>query len=241
MKKHIAICFILALVFGCNIVKAEDNFDNIAKTDITKKNKKLDAQIETRRIPKGARFKVKLMDPINTKDSQIGEMFNSMLISDEKIDNTMILPSGTLLRGYIQDIKPSKLLSIGAILYINFDHIVTPTGSQLPIKSAITNNAKITVDGGIQEQSGYGEAIKENWASSVKIISRATQWGLDKDSTVTKCILTPVGAIGGTIGGGVYFIGDSIFDIFRKGKQVILNQNDIVEIIITQDLDVPII
>ena len=217
----------------------------LAAGNVTKKNKKLDAQVETRRIPKGSRLKVKLLDPISTKTSNEGEMFNSMLVTDTSVDNAMILPSGTLIRGYVQEIKPAKLASIGAILYLKFDHIVTPTGTQLPIKSALSynneNHAQITVDGGMRVQSGYGDALKENWDTTKNIVSKSTHWGLDKDNVAAKVILTPIGAIGGTLGGGLYLVGDSVIDIFRKGKQVILNQDDIVEIIITKDLDVPVI
>ena len=205
------------------------------------KNKKLDAQVESRRIPKGTRLKVKLLDPVSTKTSTEGEMFNTMLLTDEKIDKAMILPAGTLIRGYVQEIKSAKLASIGAVLYLKFDHIVTPSGTQLPIKSAVSSNAKVTIDGGIREQAGYGDALKENWDNTTNIVSTCTHWGLDRVNTAAKIILTPVGAVGGVIGGGFYLVGDSVIDIFRKGKQVVLNQGDVIDIIILKDLDVPVI
>ena len=237
---------ILGLFLVCIICMQSFSYTGelIAATT-TKKNKKLDAQVETRRIPKGSRLKVKLLDPISTKTSSEGEMFNSMLVVDTKVDNAMILPSGTLIRGYIQEIKSAKLASIGAILYLKFDHIVTPSGTQLPIKSALSSNtenhAQITIDGGMRMQAGYGDALKENWSNTKNIVSKSTHWGLDKDNAAAKILLTPVGAIGGTLGGGLYLVGDSVIDIFRKGKQVNLNQDDVVEIIITKDLDVPVI
>ena len=237
---------ILGLFLVCIIFMQSFSYagELIAATT-TKKNKKLDAQVETRRIPKGSRLKVKLLDPISTKTSSEGEMFNSMLVVDTKVDNAMILPSGTLIRGYIQEIKSAKLASIGAILYLKFDHIVTPSGTQLPIKSALSSNtenhAQITIDGGMRMQAGYGDALKENWSNTKNIVSKSTHWGLDKDNAAAKILLTPVGAIGGTLGGGLYLVGDSVIDIFRKGKQVNLNQDDVVEIIITKDLDVPVI
>ncbi len=101
MKKYLILCLVLvlAVVFQNGV-----NADDISGTKIAavaKKNKKLDAQVETRRIPKGARMKVKLLDPVGTKTSQTGEMFNSMLITDKTVDNAMILPAGTLIRGYV--------------------------------------------------------------------------------------------------------------------------------------------
>lgn len=240
-KTKILGLFLVCLMCMQGIVFAAEGNTNAA----SKKNKKLDAQVETRRIPKGARMKVKLLDPVSTKTSTEGEMFNSMLVTDAKVDNAMILPTGTLIRGYVQEIKPAKLASIGAVLYLKFDHIVTPSGTQLPIKSALAYNresdAQVTLDGGLRVQSGYGDALKENWQTTKNIVSKSTHWGLDKDNTAAKIVLTPVGAIGGTIGGGFYLVGDSIIDIFRKGKQVELNQEDVVEIIILKDLDVPVI
>ena len=242
MKKYIITCLVLAGILGLiQTVKADTVNGVLIAAATNKKNKKLDAQVETRRIPKGAKLKVKLLDPVSTKDSQEGEMFNSILLNDEKVDNAMILPSGTLIRGYVQEIKPAKIPSRGAILYLSFDHIVIPSGTQLSIKSSITNNAKITFDGGLREQSGYGDALKENWETTKNIVTKSTQWGLNKQNAAARYILTPIGAVGGTFGGGIYLVGDSFIDLFRKGKQVILNQDDIVEIIITQDLDVPVI
>ena len=240
-KTKILGLFLVCLMCMQEVVFAAEGNTNAA----SKKNKKLDAQVETRRIPKGARMKVKLLDPVSTKTSTEGEMFNSMLVTDAKVDNAMILPTGTLIRGYVQEIKPAKLASIGAVLYLKFDHIVTPSGTQLPIKSALAYNresdAQVTLDGGLRVQSGYGDALKENWQTTKNIVSKSTHWGLDKDNTAAKIVLTPIGAIGGTLGGGFYLVGDSVIDIFRKGKQVELNQDDAVEIIILKDLDVPVI
>lgn len=239
--KILGLFLICALCFY-GITFAEEN---ITETTQVKKNKKLDAQVETRRIPKGTRLKVRLLEPVSTKTSTEGEMFNSMLVTDTSIDNAMILPSGTLIRGYVQEIRPAKMASIGAVLYLIFDHIVTPSGTQLSIKSALSYNnesdAKITLDGGLRVQAGYGDALKENWSTTKNIVYKSTHWGLDKNNTAAKVILTPIGAVGGTLGGGIYLVGDSVIDLFRKGKQVNLNQDDIVEIIITKDLDVPVI
>ena len=237
--------FLVLALFLQNMVFAADLLAAAKTSTSVKKNKKLDAQVETRRVPKGTKLKVKLLDSISTKYASEGEMFSSMLITDTSVDNAMILPSGTIIRGYVEKVKKAKLASIGAVLYLKFDHIVTPSGTQLPIKSAFSYNndsvGKITLDGGLRKQAGYGDALKENWNNTKNIVSKSTHWGLDMDNAAAKVLLTPVGAIGGTLGGGLYLMGDSVVDIFKMGKQVILNKDDIVEIIILKDLDVPVI
>ncbi len=89
-------------------------------------------------------------------------------------------------------------------------------------------------------QAGYGDALKENWQKTKQITINATNWGLSKDGAAKYC-LTPVGAIGGVFGSTGYIIGDSVADIFRKGKPVVLNKDDILQIVIMQDLDVPVL
>lgn len=239
---------LLGLFLVCNLLLSGFAFasaDYIVTNANTKKNKKFNAQVETRRIPKGTRLKVKLQDAISTKSSMEGEMFSAVLLTDKNVDNAMILPSGTLIRGYVSQIKSAKLASIGAVLYLKFDHLVSPTGTQLPVSTALSYNtenvAKITVDGGLRMQAGYGDALKENWNTTKKIVSNSTSWGFEQDNVVARAVLTPVGAIGGTLGGTLFLVGDSILDIFKKGKHVFLNQGDIVEIIILKDLDVPVI
>lgn len=51
----------------------------------------------------------------------------------------------------------------------------------------------------------------------------------------------PLAAIGGGIGGGAYFIYDAIADIIRKGEDVNLNTGDVINVILVDPIDVPVI
>lgn len=201
------------------------------------------ADAKTRRIPAGAKLKLQLMDSVNTVAGNEGDAFSGMLLEDQTSGTNVILPAGSIVRGSINKIKPVKRLSRGATIYLDFDHVVTPNGRQLPLSLSVCNRANLTIDGGIYGSKGYGEALQKNWVNTVEITKNAAQFGKDMgDNTFTGAgyITTPICAIGGAFGGGAYFVGDSVIDLFRKGEDVILNQGTVLEVILTNPIDVPI-
>lgn len=202
------------------------------------------ADAQTKRIPAGTKLKLQLLDPLNTIAKNPGDSFNAMLMEDQKsTDSNVILPAGSIVRGCVSKIKPIRRLSRGAVIYLDFDHVVTPNGRQLPLTLSVYNRVDLTDDGGIYGSKGYLEAVKKNWQTTVEITKNATQFGKDIGSdafTGANYITTPVCAVGGAFGGGVYFVGDSVIDLFRKGEDVILNQGTVLDVMLTNPIDVPI-
>lgn len=200
------------------------------------------ADARTKRIPAGTKLKLQLLDPVNTVAQYEGTPFNAMLMEDQTADSSVILPAGSVIRGYIKKVVPTRRLSRGAVLYLDFDHVVTPNGRQLPLTLSICNRANLTMDGGLYGSKGYGEALKNNWAKTVEITQNTTQFGLDSGDIFTGAvyITAPVCAVGGAFGGGAYLVGDSIIDLFRKGEDVILNQGTILDVTLSYPIDVPI-
>lgn len=198
----------------------------------------------TERIPAGTKFNVKLLNPLSTQDSKNGDYFSATLLKDIKTTKSTLLPAGSMLRGSVKKVVSSKRFSKGGILYLDFDHIVTPNGRQLPLDLIVSGKVNLTLDGGIYLNKGYGEALQNNWDKTVEITQDATEFGMDLGEDVlagTARILTvPICAIGGALGGGVYLIGDSIIDMFRKGQNVEFNQDETLTVILTQPIDVPI-
>lgn len=198
----------------------------------------------TKRIPAGTRFSIKLLDPLSTKSSKAGDYFSAVLISDEKTPTSVILPAGSMIRGSVTKVVPSKRFSRGGALYVDFDHIVTPNGRQLPLDMIISGKVNLNFDGGIYLNKGYGEALQNNWEKTVDITITATEFGMDIGEDVlystARIITVPVCAIGGAIGGGAYLIGDSVVDMFRKGQDVEFNQDEVLTVILTQPIDVPV-
>jgi hypothetical protein len=223
MKIKILITLFALITFALNVMAAP-----------------LKADAKTKRIPAGTMFKLQLIDPVTTEFGNEGDYFSAMLIEDQKSSTGVILPAGSILRGSIDKIKPSKRLSRGAVLYLDFDHVVTPNGRQVPLNLGVTNRNKITYDGGLYEAKGYGEAITLNAKKTAEITKKATNYGLDVEPKPLAFVTVPVCAFGGAIGGGAYFLGDSVIDLFRKGANVNLQQGQIIDVVLSSPIDVPV-
>jgi len=57
---------------------------------------------------------------------------------------------------------------------------------------------------------------------------------------VPKYIMAPVTAVFSGTGAGLYFIGDTIADIFKRGENITVNQNDIIEVQLLKPIDMPV-
>ncbi len=199
------------------------------------------ANAKTKRIPAGTKFQLQLLNPLSTA-RQTGEPFSAILVTDQTADSDVILPSGSLVRGSIKNIVPSKRMSKGAILYLDFDHIVTPNGRQLPLTLSLVGRTDMTYDGGITTTRGYGDAVKKSWAKTVDITKNSVEWGNDiVNDGPAKYVTVPLAAIGGGIGGGAFFIYDAIADMIRKGEDVNLNSGEVINVILVDPIDVPVI
>ncbi len=225
MKKFIAIIFLIAGIL-C--------FGHQTEAAMTVKG-----DVESVRIPRGSTLKLQMIDAISSKTGAAGDEFNAMLVNDQIVNSKIALPAGSIFRGTITKIVPSKRFSRSAVVYINFDHVVSPTGRQVPVAAGLFNYPDITLDGGIYEGGNYGYAVQQNWEKTKEIASKAINWGKGAGENM-QYVCTPLGAIGGVIGGGAYFVGDSIIDLFRTGNAVNIPQGTQIEVLTTQPIDLPL-
>lgn len=200
------------------------------------------ANANTKRIPAGTRFQLQVMQGVSTYSGGEGDSFTATLVNEQAADSSVILPAGSVIRGSIANLKTAKRFSRGAKLYLDFDHVVTPSGRQIPLDMAVCKFDKIYYDGGLYKNLGYGEALKNNYARAVEITKNATNYGLGVKDTHPglQYLTTPFCAAGGFIGGVGYYVWDSFADMFRKGQDVVIREGDILEVQLLNPIDVPV-
>ena len=123
------------------------------------------AKAKTKRIPAGTEFQLKMLNGLDSSVNTSGNSFSAMLLTDQ--------------RGDIQGIVQPKRMSKGAILYLNFDHVVTPNGRQLPLTLNVVGRSDMTYDGGLTTTKGYADAWKQTCTKSGRITKNAISWGED--------------------------------------------------------------
>ncbi|MBQ8459342.1 hypothetical protein IJ541_04485 [bacterium] len=200
------------------------------------------AKAKTKRIPAGTTLELKMLNPISTAINSEGSAFSAMLLTDQTADDDVILPSGSIIRGDIKGIALPKRLSKGAILYLNFDHVVTPNGRQLPLSLSVTGRTDMTYDGGITTTRGYYDAWKKTCTKSGHITTNSIEWAEDvTNDTGWKYVLVPVSAFGGALGTAGYFVYGSIADLIKKGEHVNISKDEVIRVILVDPIDVPVI
>lgn len=200
------------------------------------------ADAKTKRIPAGTTFQLEFLQPVSTFSGGMGDSFVAILKNEQSAGTSIILPAGTVVRGSIGKISTAKRFSRGAKLYLDFDHVVTPTGRQIPLDLAVCKFDNIYYDGSLYKNLGYGEAVKTNYERASEMTINATEYGKKAGESAPgiQYLTTPICAIGGFIGGAGYFIGDSIADMFRKGQDVYINTGDIISVQLLNPIDIPV-
>lgn len=200
------------------------------------------ATAKTKRIPAGTIFQLEFLQPVSTFSGNSGDSFVATILNEQTSGSSVVLPAGTVVRGSIAEVKTAKYFSRGAKLYLDFDHVVTPTGRQIPLDMAVAQFDRIFYDGGLYKNLGYGEAVKANYDRAAEITRNATEYGKKAGESAPgiQYITAPLCAIGGFIGGAGYFVGDSVADMFRKGQDVYINTGDIMNVKLINPIDIPV-
>ena len=200
------------------------------------------ADARTKRIPAGTVFQLQFLQPVTTFSGSEGDSFVATLKNEQATDSNVILPSGTVVRGSISKVNTAKRFSRGAKLYLDFDHVVTPTGRQIPLDMAVCQFEKIYYDGGLYKNLGYGEAVQNNYNRGVEITKNATNYGMRAGDSAPgiQYLTAPLCAIGGFVGGVAYFLWDDVADMFRKGQDVYINKGDILSVKLLNPIDIPV-
>ena len=200
------------------------------------------ADARTKRIPAGTVFKLEFLQPVSTFSGCEGDSFVATMKNELSTGTNVILPSGSVVRGSVAQVNTAKRFSRGAKLYLDFDHIVTPNGRQIPLDLAVCQYENIYYDGSLYKNLGYGEAVQKNYERAVEITKNSTNYGLKAGESAPgiQYLTTPFCAVGGFIGGVGYWVGDSVADMFRKGQDVYINKGDVLTVKLLNPIDVPV-
>ena len=228
MKKYISYCLLIAGLFI-----------GFSASSFAATNKTMQGDVQAVSLPAGTILKLEMLDSVSSRMNDMGDEFSAMLKEDKIVDGQVALPAGTVVRGTINRIVPSKRLSRSAIVYFSFDHIVTPNGKQVPIAAGLNGYSEMTLDAGIYSGGNYGYAIQQNWANAKNVVTKAINWGKGTGENM-QYVCVPIGAIGGTFGGAVYYVGADIVDLFKKGNEVSLPQGQNINIMLSRQLDIPL-
>ena len=202
------------------------------------------ADIQSQRIPAGTVIKIRMETPTNTNNSLKGDPFFATIVNDVIVNDKVLLPLGTIVRGSVADVKKRTFLSRGGEIILYFDHIVTPVGRQIPVFSRISNCVNLSTKGDIEAGGGYLNAVSNNLDQGVNIFTKTTAYGFKggftNSSGAPVVLAGPICFLGGLVAGPTVFLGKSVYALVKRGDNVIINPGDRMEITLIQPLDIPL-
>lgn len=226
MKKLLQILCLLTAISGLSVCAAP-----------------LKADISSEHIPAGTVIAVKTVDFVDSSKTQVYDRLDVVTVADIVAGEKMILPKGSVIRGSVCAIKPKKMVSRDAAVYVKFDHLVSPTGDQIPVSLAIHSTGILTKDGGLGYDGNYKTASIQNVDNAGKIIKNMTKWGITTGEKAwngwPKYVITPFSSLLSVPTAGLYLIGDEVVDLFKKGNDIKLNQGEVINLMFTEGVDVP--
>ncbi|MDD3150622.1 MAG: hypothetical protein PHV68_07275, partial [Candidatus Gastranaerophilales bacterium] len=156
MKKVYRFIIFLIIMFAfCSTIYAQNSF--------------IQADIDSQRISAGQKLKLRMESPLNSTSSTQGDTFIATLVNDVYVGNKIILPIGSVVRGTVLESQKSRRLMRGAELLLDFDHVVTPIGKQIPLTAMVTGYTYISDSGALATDSSYTKAVDDYFHNSIDL------------------------------------------------------------------------
>lgn len=233
MKKILSI---IVLVFALFIYMGVETYAAVGK--------QINANIKTKRVPEGTILTLKVLNAVGSSSSSLGDQFDLMIVENVKVNNSVVIPKGSVIRGSIEEVQNPKILYKGGLIRLYFDHIVSATGRQVPFYAGIYNNENVTYDGALSSKTSYKTAITQTARTTKEIVVKPTTWAWEKGDEILegypKYVFAPITAIVSVPVAGVYFVGDSIANVFKKGKDFNISQGETIQVQLLKPLDMPV-
>jgi len=231
--KNIILSVLMLILVCLNIYAQSVNPRSIFKADL-----------QSKRIAAGTVIKIKFLENLSSFQNKAGDSFTACLDEDIKLNKKTVLPAGTLMRGTINNVKKSKRFKLPASMYIDFDHLVTPDGRQLDLSLRLVD-IQLTKDClGLSGGGSYRLSVCDNFDDSAALVKRSVDFGNDIGDKFLygypKIITTPLAATGGFCASTLMFSGKSIANLFIKGNDVLIRQNQVISGKLLEPIDIPL-
>jgi type IV secretion system protein VirB10 len=171
-------------------------------------------------MPEGTVIPIALADYLNTRSSQAGDVFYAETTYPIWIQQTLVIPKGSDIRGTVTEVvRPGRIKGKGR-LTVRFDDVLLPNGVRHTLSAAfrgIHGPGEETVDRRSESVEGGGSAGED-----VETII-----GTASSGTVLGTLIGGVGSgspgTGAAIGAGAGAVAGVVQVLFSRGRDLVIN------------------
>lgn len=240
MKKRFLACAVCT-IFIFNFIflslnayaAADDKYIFHGHAEINQNNKTKNEEIFTGEdavVDEGTKVRMTVSSVLSAGYTEEGDEFFAEIVEDVEGENGVVIPMGSVAHGSVTRLESSKRLGRDGYIVLNFDSIITPDGREIPIEAHMTTRPNLAVSVGktVLKDTGYtlgGGVI--GGIASVQLLGIG--------AAIASHGYTVAGGAGiGAVAGLGYALG-------RKGKEVLLQPGDEIDVKILDALKLPVL
>ncbi len=200
----------------------------------------LQIQSATQKVPAGTFLTIAFNTAMDSRVTNTGDPFNASIAADFGVTGPngaqrIILPAGTIVRGRVNEVKRPGLFSRGGAIFLAFDHVVLPSGEQLPLTLNLsTENTTVNKQGALYMDPGIGAKVEKGYEDGKKAFGDITDSGYKSGKQIAggfgTLLTVPAAVIGGALVGTGITTGKAAVAVVGKGDTAAIKPGDSVTI-----------
>jgi hypothetical protein len=200
----------------------------------------LTVQSGSQKVPAGTMLTIGFNTNMDSRITNNGDAFNAFITEDFSVPaaqggRRVILPSGTIVRGRVNEVKRPSFFSRGGAIFLSFDHVVLPSGELLPLTLNLsTENTIVNKQGALYTDPGIGKKVQRGAEAGKKTFENITDQGFTAGKQIAgglgSIVTVPAAVIGGALAGTAVTTGKAAVAVVGKGESVVIKPGDTVTI-----------
>lgn len=187
------------------------------------------------KVPAGTYLTIAFNNQMDARITEAGEPFTATLTEDFLHNaggyERVILPKGSIIRGRVSKINRPSFFSRGGAIYLDFDHVVLPSGELLPLDLNLsTTNTIVNKNGALYADPGIPAKLQKSVGRGVDTFENVVDMGFDVGRKAAdglgSIVTVPIAVAGGAVAGTLVTTGNAAVSVFGKGETVIINPGD---------------
>lgn len=234
--------FFLLIVFSINsiLLPARSNED-LDKNNITEQTTLKGGASINDVLPKNTKLKIIINQNLDGLENKIGDEFNATVLNDVNVNDTNLIPVGSLIVGKIEEIMHAGKASMQGTMEISLDKILLPSGKYIPLNGArFASDKKYTNKS--RNLKGEGNGLARN--VGLGALKGATLTFIPGNKFVKSAALG-VAATGAVFSGGwsvtstavIGSLTGLIYGVKKHGQEVMIASGQEFEIVLDGDQD----
>jgi hypothetical protein len=177
-------------------------------------------------VPAGTVIPIALTSSVSTKTSHDGDGVYGRTTFPITVDNKIVIPEGSFVRGKISEIhRPGKVKGKGE-LALNFQTLVLPSGLNIPIYTSLRGSSSAGERKG--EATIQGDSSK---GDDAKTVERTTVEGAGIGGIAGRSVK------GAGVGGAAGAAAGTAAVLLTRGKDLVLGPGTTLEIVLDRDIE----